>query len=432
MAKRILLAVPAELYDHYLSAFTQKYPEEVSVIGNAEAFNVLMQMHDQERPYAIIVDAGLPGTPDPAKYAPKSMVEMIQHVRKARTRIVLMTNGITIRDTDRARLRMSKVEVVDGNPVDIRDIARALGLPVLRDFERPVLSTFSLKGGVGKSSVAANVAVRLAKGYVPPFDLYTGYLQRPSTGMKVLVWDLDFQSSDMRVIFDVPNDKNIYALFRDNQLSRLDLQIITKYIYSHPSGVDVFAAPPHNVRIKDLGDPEYASALIGMLLRALQQIYHVIIFDMPNEILTRPHVEAALRESNAIIHVVQPNKRSAKAAREGAYWLERLGKGREDIYGVMNRLYDRKLDLRTIEELMGDSFDAVIPEVKGFDQMQDAEEFPVEESKPYRDAIDTLIERAIPTFRRAEPPKEASSGPISGLLARRRAQNPVEGTASDA
>lgn len=405
---KVLLALPGELYQQYLAEFTRKYPEEVTVVGNAEAFNLLMQMHDQEKPDVVIFDAGLPGTTDPDRYAPKSMVDMIQHVRRGRAKLVMLANGILVKEKDRVRLKMNGVEVLDGNPVTLATLAPVLNLPELPDFQKPVISVFSLKGGIGKSSVAANLAVRLAAGYEPPYDLYSGYLQRPSTGLKVLVWDLDFQSSDARLLFNVPPELNLYTLFRDNQLPKLDLRIITQYIYTHSSGVDVFAAPPHNVQIRGLNDPAYASVLISLLLKALQQVYHVIIFDLPNEIITRPHVEAALKSSNMVLHVLQPNKRAAKAAKEGMYWLERLGKKDKDVFFVMNRLYDRRIDMRPFTTLLEHPIDATLPELKNFDAMQDGGDFPAVEDKGYADGLSELIGKMLPNFLPRKPEARGS------------------------
>ena len=88
-----------------------------------------------------------------------------------------------------------------------------------------VVTVFSPKGGTGKTVVATNVAVRLAK----------------HAGGRTLLLDLDLQFGDAAIVLGLEPAKTIYDLVVAP--GELDQEKLAGYVTKHPCGLDVLAAP---------------------------------------------------------------------------------------------------------------------------------------------------------------------------------------------
>lgn len=89
-----------------------------------------------------------------------------------------------------------------------------------------VITVFGAKGGIGKSTVATNLAVALAQ-------------QKAGS---VVVVDLDTGFGDITGMLDVKPERTLFDLIRD--LGKIDHDDIKKYLVKHElSGLDVLAAP---------------------------------------------------------------------------------------------------------------------------------------------------------------------------------------------
>ena len=88
-----------------------------------------------------------------------------------------------------------------------------------------VVTVFSPKGGIGKTSVAVNLASALAKFH----------------GKRTLLLDLDLQFGDAAIMLGIEPDKTIYDLVVAP--GELDHEKLAGYTSSHPSGLDVLPAP---------------------------------------------------------------------------------------------------------------------------------------------------------------------------------------------
>ncbi|MDA8235367.1 MAG: response regulator [Clostridia bacterium] len=124
--------------------------------------------------------------------------------------------------------------------------------------EPQVITVFSTKGGVGKTTIATNLAVSLVR----------------ETGRKVALIDLDLQFGDVAVMLNVMPKRTLTELVQE--IGQLDGELLGSYLVPHPSGVKILPAPTR---------PEYAELItatqVEKILGLLKQNYDYIIVDTP-------------------------------------------------------------------------------------------------------------------------------------------------------
>lgn len=120
-----------------------------------------------------------------------------------------------------------------------------------------IISVFSTKGGVGKSTLATNIATALSQ----------------RTEERVALIDFDLQFGDVSVMLNLYPERTVMELVKDIQ--SLDRELMEDYLMLHESGLRVLPAP---------SKPEYAEFVTGgnvqRILRTLKETYKYIIVDM--------------------------------------------------------------------------------------------------------------------------------------------------------
>ncbi|MBS4025797.1 MAG: response regulator [Clostridia bacterium] len=121
-----------------------------------------------------------------------------------------------------------------------------------------VVSVFSTKGGVGKSTIAVNLAVSIAK----------------NAKKKVALMDLDLQFGDVAVMLNVLPRRTISELIQD--FDNLDVEGLEQFLIDHDSGVKILPAPNR---------PEYAELVeahhVEKIIKILKKTYDYIVVDSP-------------------------------------------------------------------------------------------------------------------------------------------------------
>jgi pilus assembly protein CpaE len=121
-----------------------------------------------------------------------------------------------------------------------------------------VVAVFSPKGGVGRTTIAVNLAVAAAT------DL----------GKKVVLVDGSFQFGDVAVLLNLnPKDKSMFELVPELEAGG-DPDTVDTYTVSHSSGIRVILAPP---------SPEMADVItpngVKHVVEALRQRYELVVID---------------------------------------------------------------------------------------------------------------------------------------------------------
>ncbi len=174
-----------------------------------------------------------------------------------------------------------------------------------------VISIFSIKGGVGKTTISTNLAVALAE-----------------SGKKTALLDLDIYSGDIALAMNVIPKRRVADLAND--ISRLDLDLLASYMVKHFSGVMVFTAP-FSIEHADYIKPEH----IEKILSLLKQEYDYIVIDCPNYFYDIAMV--ALDHSDMILLVATMDILSLKSIKSTIKVLENLKVDKTKLNLVVNK-----------------------------------------------------------------------------------------------
>jgi pilus assembly protein CpaE len=205
----------------------------------------------------------------------------------------------------------------------------AANLAVVDDGRARVITTFSPKGGSGKTVVSANLAATVAK----------------RGGLRTLLLDLDLQFGDAAIMLGVDPEQTLHELVTAPGL--LDAEKFAGYVTPHPpSGLDVLAAP---LRPED--GEAVAEHKVERLLEVARSIYDVIVVD------TSPSFHgpmlAMLDRTDVLLVLCTPEVPTLKNVRLGIETLRRLAFPDESMKLVLNRS-DASLGIRRpeVEEVL--------------------------------------------------------------------------------
>ncbi len=120
-----------------------------------------------------------------------------------------------------------------------------------------VITIFGAKGGLGKTTLAVNLAVKLAE-----------------SRKKVALVDLNLQFGDANVFMDIEPVDTISEL--SQELSSPNIDLIRSYMTVHSSGVHVLCAPK-SPEYAELVSPEKVQSILGQL----RTYYDYVIIDTP-------------------------------------------------------------------------------------------------------------------------------------------------------
>ena len=182
-----------------------------------------------------------------------------------------------------------------------------------------VVTVFSAKGGVGKTTFSTNLGAYLA-----------------STGAKVLVIDLDLAFGDVAISLQLLPSNSIIDLV--GMAGGLDEQGLQSVVTHHSSGLDAACAP---------AEPSDADRipgrLVGDLLTVARRCYDYVVVDTPPAFTE--HVLAAFDNSDLLLLIATLDIPAVKNLRLTLDTLDLLGTPKENRVVVLNRS-DAKVGLR--------------------------------------------------------------------------------------
>jgi pilus assembly protein CpaE len=198
-----------------------------------------------------------------------------------------------------------------------------------------IISTFSLRGGVGVTSLAVNLAVALAQQYhnaVPLVDLSL------ATGHAAIMLNLHPRLTIAHLL-----------------AGRVDSETIEKHLLPHPSGVHLLAAPP-------VPSPPGAipAEAVKRLLDTLKPLYSYVVVD------TAPLLDdvtmSVLDTSDTILLVFSPEVLSVQTTLATRQALQAGGVTLEKVLLVLNQTTPKPaLPLKTIENALKQPIEMTIP-----------------------------------------------------------------------
>ena len=177
-----------------------------------------------------------------------------------------------------------------------------------------VVTVFGPKGGVGKTTIATNLALALRK----------------HTSARCVLVDVDAYFGDVAVMMGMEPDRTLLDLLKAFQEAQDSQNVpIESYLTQHHSGLYLLAAR-HSVEIGQLPDAD----AIAQLLRTLSGWFDFVIVDTPGAF--SPQVAAALDESTTVLLVTSADIASIKDARMSLETLRGAGFDRDRLKLVVN------------------------------------------------------------------------------------------------
>jgi pilus assembly protein CpaE len=210
-------------------------------------------------------------------------------------------------------------------------------LPVSASTGR-VVTVFGTKGGTGKSVVATNLAVTLAR----------------QTSAPVVLVDANLQFGDVAIMLQLRPEHTITEAVLAGD--RLDWELLQRLLLRHkPSGLLVLAAPPDPVSADEIG----RSHLLGILSILRERCAWVVVD-------TSPRIEestlVALQAADDIVMLTSLDVMSLKNSRLALQTLQALGIELAKVKFALNRANSEVgLSRRDAERAMEMKVDAALP-----------------------------------------------------------------------
>ncbi|HEY3110859.1 MAG TPA: response regulator [Chloroflexota bacterium] len=175
-----------------------------------------------------------------------------------------------------------------------------------------ILSVFSPKGGVGRTTIACNLAVAL----------------KQATGKRVALVDGNMQFGDIGVVLNVQPTKTIVDLLP--HIADIDAELVGDVVLSHSSGVDVLLAPT-KPEMAELVTSDY----LKRVLAKMREVYDYVVVDTPASFSEA--ALAALDLSDRIFVLLTVEMPAIKNTRLFLEVASQLGYAREKLTLVLNR-----------------------------------------------------------------------------------------------
>ncbi len=200
-----------------------------------------------------------------------------------------------------------------------------------------VISVFSGKGGVGKTTIAVNLAAALSF--------------RPAT--KVALVDADIQFGDAALVLNVLPRSTIADVGAEK--GQLEDKILSSYMTPYSEQLQVLAAPLRPEQAESV-----TGTLMGSVLKQLRSAYDYIIVDTASSFSET--TIAALDASDFILLVAALDLPTVKNTKLALEIMQSLGYEDKKIMLVLNRATpEGGIDSREVESTLKKTFAALIP-----------------------------------------------------------------------
>ena len=202
-----------------------------------------------------------------------------------------------------------------------------------------VVAVFSPKGGVGRTTLAVNLAVAAAT----------------ELGKRVVVVDASFQFGDVGVLLNLnPKNKSIADLVPELEQAGNEVESIETFVINHSAGIRVLLAPP---------SPEMAELItpsgVKRVIEALRQTHELVIVDCTSYF--NDTTLAILDTADIILTIISLEITSIKNMRLFLEVADQLGYEGGKVRLILNRA-DSALGIRVadVEHSIGRKIDESI------------------------------------------------------------------------
>ena len=202
------------------------------------------------------------------------------------------------------------------------------------------IAVFSLRGGVGVSTLATNIAAGMTQIW----------------GEESALVDMAFFNGQSALMFDLPM-RNTWGDLAQIPDEEIDPELMKQVMLQHKSGTRVLAAP-RSVINADMISQEKVLHVFSLL----EKSYPYIIYDLPHDF--SPTTLAALDSADKILLILAPELASVRSAGLAISVFEELGYPAEKVELVLNwNFQSQGLPRGEIETALKRNLSVVIPYV---------------------------------------------------------------------
>lgn len=306
---------------------------EITVIGESIGGSAALERIENSSPDIIIMTLGT-GDNDILNLTER----IILH--KPRSHVILLTEYIDV-DILQSAMKVGAHNIIEF-PESAKEFAKYIksvynneSIRINSLSERQNLAwmsrtiiVFGTKGGMGKTTIAVNLAVKLAQ-----------------SGKKVALLDLDLQFGDISIFLDIDPADTILELMEEPINSNIDT--VRSYLTVHSSGVHVLCAPK---------SPEYAEMIsaekVQSLLNLLRTYYDFVIID--TSAIFNDITLTALESSSGIVFVTSMEDISILKNSKLSISLLKSLQQSDKVRLIVNKVDDiGSLTFKDVEDILG-------------------------------------------------------------------------------
>ncbi|MCD4802248.1 MAG: response regulator [Anaerolineales bacterium] len=200
------------------------------------------------------------------------------------------------------------------------------------------IGVFSLRGGAGVSSIAANLAIGLSQIWQLPTALV----------------DLVLVAGQSALFLNQPL-KNTWAEIAKAPLDEIDDQLVLSALLPHDSGLKTLASPKRPMEGELLN-----SEMVSRVISILRQVNEYVVIDFPHNFSGT--TLAGIDLTDLIIIVIQPEIASLRSAAIALDTFGNLGYNKENLKIVLNWTFPRLgINNEDIEKYIKRGVDITLP-----------------------------------------------------------------------
>ncbi|OGI21207.1 MAG: hypothetical protein A2287_07335 [Candidatus Melainabacteria bacterium RIFOXYA12_FULL_32_12] len=256
----------------------------------------------------------------------------IQH----RSCIILVTSTENNSDIVIKALKAGATEYL-GKPINVNELSKALDKAKMLIYSEQedgqtgkIFTVFSNKGGIGKTTIAANLAVSLAE----------------VTGKRVALLDLNLQLGDVTTFLDITPSFDIAYIAA--HLNRIDESFLLSSLEKYKDkDLYILADPPYLEQAEEI-----TSEQISSVLSIMKSVFSYIVVDTSSSFDSK--TLCALDASDSILLVSMINLPSIRNTQRCLDLFSRLDYSDKKIKLVINRyLPNEEITVEDVEEALG-------------------------------------------------------------------------------